>query len=49
MARKHGTFSILQGTITREYERKGYSPRTARDIARRTAAKISRLKKRKKR
>ena len=38
--RKHSKFSVLQGTITREYERKGYSPKTARDFARRTAAKV---------
>lgn len=47
--KKHSKFSVLQGTITREYERKGYSPRTARDFARRTAATVYWAKKRKKR
>ena len=45
---RHSKFSVLQGTITRAYERKGYSPKTARDFARRTAAKVYWAKRRKK-
>lgn len=42
--RRRSKFSVLSGTITREYERKGYSKKRASRIGHATAGKIARSK-----
>lgn len=42
-------FKGLESRVTREYRRKGYSPKRARAIGRATAGKVANLKRRRKR
>jgi len=42
--RKRSGFSVLSGTVTREYERKGYSKKRASKIGHATAGKVAREK-----
>jgi hypothetical protein len=45
--KRRSGFSILSGTITKEYEGKGYSKKRASKIGHATAGKIARGKRRK--